>query len=62
MTKNEYIASIMLEAADLLKNGASWQAVQTLLGRETGRESFESYIRFNTQELVTIYRRCHPRA
>ena len=48
--------------ADLLKNGASWQAVQTLLGRETGRESFESYIRFNTQELVTIYRRCHPRA
>ena len=27
--------------ADLLKNGASWQAVQTLLGRETGRESVE---------------------
>lgn len=48
--------------ADLLKNGASWQAVQALLGRETGRESFESYIRFNTQELVAIYHRCHPRA
>lgn len=48
--------------ADLLSNGASWQAVQMLLGRETGRESYESYIHFDTQKLVVIYRRCHPRA
>lgn len=48
--------------ADLLKNGASWQAVQTLLGRETGRADFESYLHYDTQELIAIYHRCHPRA
>lgn len=48
--------------ADLLKNGASWQAVQVLLGRETGRQSFESYLHYDTQDLVAIYQRCHPRA
>ncbi|MBD7894620.1 tyrosine-type recombinase/integrase [Limosilactobacillus sp. Sa3CUN2] len=48
--------------ADLLNNGASWQVVQTLLGRESGRENYESYVHFDSQELVTIYHQCHPRA
>lgn len=48
--------------ADLLKNGASWQLVQELLGRETGRATYESYLHFETQDLIRMYHQYHPRA
>lgn len=48
--------------ADMLNNGANWQAVQVLLGREDGKNSYGSYIHFNTQDLVATYNKFHPRA
>lgn len=48
--------------ADMLNNGANWQAVQALLGREDGKNSYGSYIHFNTQDLVATYNKFHPRA
>lgn len=48
--------------AVLLNNGASWQVVQALLGRETGKNSFGPYVQFSTQQLVEMYHQYHPRA